>query len=554
MVLIATIINRYGVNVPYGDEWSILSLFGKWESHQLTFADFYAEHNGHRILVPRLIYLALLQLTHGNTRAEMFFSLFLCILTSAGLFILLRRTVRGSMTKHLALWALINLFLFSPIQAENWLWGFQLPIFLSNLCLVGAIVCITSEATRFVRFASALAFGVAGTFSFGNGLLIWPVILFLLVCKREKVLFLAAWIGTAALVVLTYLPGYQGHDAVRPVVNWFDYPLYFAGFLGAPLARIPNNQPLTLPVFIGSIFVAMFLGIALQLVRRREALQNAAPWLAIGAHIIGSAVMATTARSHLGPEHALDSRYTTVSVILLVSLIGLVASLMSQERMQAPSTSENTTVIVSALVGSLFTVYAINAPSEFDYIRINHSFRARGKAALEFSAILDLDGMIRSTLLIRENPDTLSRYLSVLDRLKLSDPPRRQSLVLTDAEDRPQRSTDEYGVFESLRFESQDALAASGWSYLPGDGCRPACIVLAYRSGEDWKAFALSEQTERRPDLVIRHKSRGFLDRGWRCNFSRSALPPGVENISAWALDANRGLTYRIPGSFRLQR
>ena len=35
MVLIATIINHYGVNVPYGDEWSILSLAGKWESHQL---------------------------------------------------------------------------------------------------------------------------------------------------------------------------------------------------------------------------------------------------------------------------------------------------------------------------------------------------------------------------------------------------------------------------------------------------------------------------------------------------------------------------------------
>jgi hypothetical protein len=344
---------------------------------------------------------------------------------------------------------------------------------------VGAIVCITSEATRFVRFASALAFGVAGTFSFGNGLLIWPVILFLLVCKREKVLFLAAWIGAAALVVLAYLPGYQGHDAVRPVVNWFDYALYFAGFLGAPLARIPNSQPLTLPVFIGSIFVAVFLGIALQLVRRREALRNAAPWLAIGAYIIGSAVMATTARSHLGPEHALDSRYTTVSVILLVSLIGLVASAISQERTQAPSTSD-TTVIVSALVGSLLTLYAINAPSEFDYIRMSHSFRTRGKAALEFSAILDLDRMIRSTLLIREDPDTLSRYLSVLDRLKLSDPPRRQSLVLTDAEDRPQRSTEEYGVFESLRFESQDALAASGWSYLPGDGCCPACVVLAY--------------------------------------------------------------------------
>lgn len=81
----------------------------------------------------------------------MFFSLLLCTLTSLGLYLLLRRTVSGSTTKHLALWVLINLFLFSPIQAENWLWGFQLQVFLSNLCLVGAIVCITSGAKLVVR-------------------------------------------------------------------------------------------------------------------------------------------------------------------------------------------------------------------------------------------------------------------------------------------------------------------------------------------------------------------------------------------------------------------
>jgi hypothetical protein len=264
--------------------------------------------------------------------------------------------------------------------------------------------------------------------------------------------------------------------------------------------------------------------------------------------------MATTARSHLGPEHALDSRYTTVAVILLVSLIGLVASVMSRERREAPSTSENTIVIVSVLVGSLLTLCAVNAPSEFDYIRMSHDFRARGKSALQFSAILDLDQMIRGTLLIREDRDTLSRYLSVLDRLQLSDPPRRQTLALIDADDRPQRSSDDYGIFEGLQFEGPDALAASGWSYLPDEGRRPACVVLAHRSGEDWKAFALSELTERRPDLVTTHKSRDFVDRGWRCNFSRSGLPPGVEEISAWAFDANRGLTYRLPGSFRLPR
>jgi hypothetical protein len=554
MVLVAAIINRYGVNVPYGDEWSLLSLVGKWDSHQLNFADLFAEHNGHRILIPRLIYLAMIQLTHGNTKPEMFFSLFLCILTSTGLFILLRRTVRGSTAKHLALWAFINLFLFSPIQAENWLWGFQLQIFLSNLCLVGAIVCATSEAPRLVRLAGALAFAVAGTFSFGNGLLIWPVILFLLVCRREKLLFLIAWVSAAALVVLAYLPGYQGHDAVRPVVSWLDYPLYFFGFLGAPLARIPNSQPLTLPVIIGSILVVLFLGIAVEVVRRRGVLGNAAPWLALGANAIGSAVMATTARSHLGPEHALDSRYTTVAVILLVSLIGLVASVISRERTSAPSHSENTIVISSALVGSLLALHAVNAPSEFDYIRMNHDFRARGKSALQFSAILDVDKMIRATLLIREDPDTLSRYLTVLDRLQLSDPPRRQSLTLSDAEDQPQRSSDEYGIFESLQYEGPEALVATGWSYLPDDSRRPACVVMAHRTGPDWTAFALSELTERRPDLVTKYKSRDFVERGWRYKFSRTALPPGAEEISAWAFDAHRGRTYRLPGSFRLQR
>lgn len=543
MALVAAIINRYGVNVPYGDEWSTLSLFGKWDMHQLTVADLYREHNGHRILVPRLFYLALTQLTRGNVRVEMFFSLFLCILTSAGIYLLLRRTVTGSASRHLALWAFINLFLFSPIQAENWLWGFQLQIFLANLCLVGAIVSVASEASVLVRFTGAAIFGVAGTFSFGNGLLIWLVVLLMMVCRREGISFLVAWIGAAVLVMLAYLPGYLGHEAGRPVIHWKDYLVYFAGFLGAPLARIPNSQPLTLPVIIGVTLVAVYLGIAFHLARRCDVQRNAAPWLALGAYAFGSAIMAAIARTHFGPEHALDSRYTTVSIILVVSLIGLVAVVRSQVRKSALLLSQNTTLISLVLIGALLFFYAINVPSELTYLRLHYGFRARGKAALEFSAVLDLDRMIRSNLLIREDPETLARYLDVLDRLKLAHPARRRTLSLDDAEERSKRSTDEYGVFEKLGFESPDVLVASGWSYLPGDGRAPACVVLAYRSELEWKAFALSERAGRRPDSV---------DRRWACSFSRNVLSPGVQEISAWAFDANRGRTYRLPGSFRL--
>jgi hypothetical protein len=161
--------------------------------------------------------------------------------------------------------------------------------------------------------------------------------------------------------------------------------------------------------------------------------------------------------------------------------------------------------------------------------------------------------MMRSTLLIREDPETLTRYLDTLDRFNLTDPPRRQNLVLADAEGRPTRSTEEYGVFEGLRWESPEILVASGWSYLRDDGRPPACIVLAYRSGKEWMAFALSEITEPRPDLVKKYKSRSYLERGWRQKFARPILPAGAQEISAWALDASRGETYRLPGSFALQ-
>ncbi|PYX84334.1 MAG: hypothetical protein DMG68_21070, partial [Acidobacteria bacterium] len=149
------IIDRYGVNVPYADEWSNLILVEKWDAGHLTFADLFRAHNGHRIFVPRLIFLAFVEMAHGNVRAEMFFSLFICALTSAGLLYLLRRTVRTDWPRILALWVLINVLLFSPIQAENWLWGFQFQIFLSNLCVVGALIAITANLRAGIRLALA---------------------------------------------------------------------------------------------------------------------------------------------------------------------------------------------------------------------------------------------------------------------------------------------------------------------------------------------------------------------------------------------------------------
>lgn len=256
--------------------------------------------------------------------------------------------------------------------------------------------------------------------------------------------------------------------------------------------------------------------------------------------------MATVARVHTGPMHALDSRYTTVSMMLVVSVIGLRAS----QSMRHPA-KRTDALVGGALVGILLLLYAINVPSEFRYLRLSHSARSLGKAALEFSAILPLDGQLRAALLIKDDADTLTRRLNALDRFGLLSPPRRTTDILQDGEGRPKRATPEYGTFEGV-FSATASFVASGWAYLPVDARPPPCVLLACRSDDEWKAFAFANVNQSRTDLVTRYESRSYLEAGWKQSFARGIVPAGAQEVSAWVLDEQDGHTYRLPGSFVL--
>ena len=546
IIFVGFIIDRYGVNVPYADEWSNLILVEKWDAGHLRFADLIRPHNGHRILVPRLIFLAFAEMAHGNVRAEMFFSLFLCGLTSAGILYLLRRTVRTDWPQVLALWTLINVLLFSPIQAENWLWGFQFQILLSNLCVVGAAIAVTANFRLANRVALAALFAVAGTFSFGNSLLIWPIVGLLMIVRGETRRRVLIWGGVTLAILCGFFFSYHGKDLTRAVAHWWDYPLFFFAFLGAPLAQVPNPNPMLLPVVVGAVLCAAYFGLLVSCLRRGVAEREGA-WLALAVYPIGGALLAAASRTHFGTRQALDSRYTTVATILLVSLIGLAASLYFER----PSTKRNLAGLLAASV--CLMLYAFNFVFAFRYLEVNRALRSHGKAALQFSKVLDADKIFRSTLLVNEDRETVARYLAILDRRQLTFPPRRETAALQDGENQVQRSTQEYGAFENFKRESADVVVASGWSYLPAESRPAACVVFAFGQDETWTAFALSDRREDRPDLP--NKPKGWArDLGWRVTFSLERLPPGTTEISAWAVDADKGETFRLPGSFVVEK
>ena len=114
-LLIGLLIFRDGVDIPFWDEWDgTAPLFEKMAAGTLGFADFFAQHNEHRILFPRLIFFGLGRLTHWNVRAELFVIWFLALVC---LFIIWQMTRRSS-RKDSSFWLLFSasVLLFSPLS------------------------------------------------------------------------------------------------------------------------------------------------------------------------------------------------------------------------------------------------------------------------------------------------------------------------------------------------------------------------------------------------------------------------------------------------------
>src|SRR5262249_26972279 len=114
-------------------------------------------------------------------------------------------------------WFLINLLIFSPIQCENWLFGFAACInFLSLPCLVAAIVLLLRRGLSWMTLLLAAALAETASLSLANGLLGWvliPPLFLLLETKngRDRKWFFVAWGLLAAGGLILQFWGYRAH-------------------------------------------------------------------------------------------------------------------------------------------------------------------------------------------------------------------------------------------------------------------------------------------------------------------------------------------------------
>ena len=364
-VLAFSLIALYGVNVAYWDEWSTVPLFEKLYTNNLTFNDFIAQHNEHRILTYRLIVLPLGHLTHWNNVAEMYFS---WVLLCLACFVLYRMfTVsNGTSWRSAALFIPVPWLLFNLRQGGNLLWGFQFPFYILVLCVVLAIYFLQFSKGLDWRFFAAVFCGIVGTFCVANGLSIWIIgtlqlaaicILQPAVSKGAVLRSLLVWIAVAAGIYAFYFWGYIKPSHHPSLLFFLQDPLssLLYGFAAVGcLFSLETCTAIAIGIVIAALYIAAFILVLKDMRNMRSQLMSLSLILFTGA----SVALLVLGRSGFGINQALSNRYVTFTMIGIIGLYYIVIAMRPKFSLLKPVIL-NTAIVL--LVVSMFSmdIYAL---------------------------------------------------------------------------------------------------------------------------------------------------------------------------------------------------
>jgi hypothetical protein len=143
--------------------------------------------------------------------------------------------------------------------------------------------------------------------------------------KRSAV----AWWGlTGLLATGAYYLHYHKPDNSPSTLYVLHHPLqaaeYFLIYIGRPL-----SDRLSLAASWGAILLLALVPIGYLIWQQRKHINKFLPWLAILLFVILAGALTTVSRAGFGLEQAVSSRYTAISLLYTVALIGITATLIS---------------------------------------------------------------------------------------------------------------------------------------------------------------------------------------------------------------------------------
>ena len=558
---IGSLVRQFGVNVPLWDDWDMVPMILDAHEGDLKFSDLFAQQLEARTLLPKLLFILFSFLGRFDARDGMMFSVVVCALTAGGIFLLLRRSGL-SLVAVTACFVLIALSIFSPAQEELWLLASGFPSFMPVFFILAGLLILQSGASIVTKFVSCAALSIASTFTLAHGLLAFGLTfpMFLLWERpRRGLIWLGAWSVLGAVFATIYFWGYTKPPEVpqfAPPVAIADYLHYILAFLGAGLAYglrpAAHLLPLGAATTLGVVMLALFALVICYIATRysdREFLRRTIPWIALALYAIGCAIPASLGRIGLGVQQALDSRYVTFSMYLTIALIALLP-IIAAELWKSKKAGRAVRLMpaICLLFGAAYgTLYVAGYARSVSLLEQRAARYRLGRAGVLFSQTLDTSAAIKAYNSTR--PAAARQLADALDKLNLLRPRlfRSPNLKLlpheiadgSDASGKPDRGAPIdagwYGV--------------AGWAALI-EKDRPAdCAVLAYETPQgESVAIAISDKVQQRPEVADLLDDEDQLWSGWTAKFAPHDIPAGA-NLSAWALDAEEPMLYRLPGA-----
>ena len=491
------VVAKHAVPGPFWDEWETPGAqIASYYRGTLTFAELCGQHNEHRLLFPRLIFLPLAILFGWDVRHGMAFTLGLLCLGSAGLYRLLRLSGGTEPAGRAVIFGLINLILFSPRQYETLLVGAQGQTFVPTFALVLALLVNLSGRSLAAKTLANAALAHISTYSFGNGMLVW--LLALPLAARSTLnhspipgrIFWRALYGIcAAISIASYFISYQ-HPPLSPAI--VSPTAETVAFLRFILIWIGSLFSVGAPSVWGGAVLLLFLllaGAAIRQMLRDRSWRPYYPWLALGFFALISSGIAAATRLGFSWSMAGDARYAAFSAFLYIAILGLGFSVYNhaQNRVLATRTATPIAVVCVVLV---LTLWIGTFRKEKRFLRDWTRLRNHSLLVLRWAEAIPQNPEIAALSPYPETP-SLIHILSEHDAFR----PRLISKKLAAVVNERSNIDREFGGrLEQTTPDASGQLLLEGYVRWPGQGRTADCVVLGFETASDaWEPLCVVE-------------------------------------------------------------